>query len=138
MNHYSLNAKDFSEKLGVQRSNISHLLSGRNKPSVGFITSLTEHFPEVEVKWLLHGKGDMITIVKGAAEREEVTIVNDKEQPVKEVVTPKLKEDTSVTSQPTQRDNTTSKERRVKHILVVYTNGDVEQFAPQNFMNSNG
>ena len=80
----------------------------------------------------------MITIVKGAAEREEVTIVNDKEQPVKEVVTPKLKEDTSVTSQPTQRDNTTSKERRVKHILVVYTNGDVEQFAPQNFMNSNG
>ena len=57
LDHYRLSAAAFAEKLGVQRSGISHLLSGRNKPSLEFVMKLTATFPEVDLYWLLNGKG---------------------------------------------------------------------------------
>ncbi len=57
LEHYGLSAAAFAGKLGVQRSGISHLLSGRNKPSMDFVLKLTATFPEVDLYWLLNGKG---------------------------------------------------------------------------------
>ncbi|MCH7524064.1 MAG: helix-turn-helix transcriptional regulator, partial [Bacteroidetes bacterium] len=50
-------ASSFAEKIGVQRSSISHILSGRNKPSLDFILKVLSSYPEVELYWLLNGKG---------------------------------------------------------------------------------
>jgi transcriptional regulator with XRE-family HTH domain len=55
---YSLSASSFADKIGVQRSSISHILSGRNKPSLEFVMKVLSSFPEVELYWLLNGKGD--------------------------------------------------------------------------------
>lgn len=55
--YYGLTASSFADKINVQRSSISHLLSGRNKPSLDFILKVIENFPEVELLWLLNGKG---------------------------------------------------------------------------------
>lgn len=55
----NLTASQFADLIGVQRSNISHILSGRNKPSLDFIMKITEHFPTVSIDWLLNGKGEM-------------------------------------------------------------------------------
>lgn len=63
MRHYNLQAKAMAELCGVQRTAISHILSGRNRPSVGFIGQLSEAFPELNTRWLLHGKGAMFTSV---------------------------------------------------------------------------
>jgi len=54
---YGETASSFSERIEVQRSTISHLLSGRNKPSLDFIMKVLSSFPEVELYWLLNGKG---------------------------------------------------------------------------------
>lgn len=51
-------ASSFAEKIGVQRSSISHILSGRNKPSLDFILKILNTYPEVELHWLLNGKGN--------------------------------------------------------------------------------
>lgn len=56
--YYGLSASSFADKINVQRSSISHLLSGRNKPSLDFILKVMESFPEVELLWLLNGKGN--------------------------------------------------------------------------------
>lgn len=56
MENYSLNASAFADKIGVQRSSISHLLSGRNKPSLDFVLKIQEFFPEVNLYWILNGK----------------------------------------------------------------------------------
>lgn len=56
--YYGLTASSFADKINVQRSSISHLLSGRNKPSLDFILKVMERFPEVELLWLLNGKGN--------------------------------------------------------------------------------
>ncbi|MDT0554896.1 helix-turn-helix domain-containing protein [Patiriisocius hiemis] len=54
---YGLSATAFSEKIDFNRSTISHLLSGRNKPSLEFVMKVVQTFPEVELYWLLNGKG---------------------------------------------------------------------------------
>jgi transcriptional regulator with XRE-family HTH domain len=54
---YDESASSFAEKIGVQRSSISHILSGRNKPSLDFIMKILSSYPEVELYWLLNGKG---------------------------------------------------------------------------------
>ncbi|MFD1605047.1 helix-turn-helix domain-containing protein [Flavobacterium artemisiae] len=58
LEYYSLNASSFADKIGVQRSSMSHLLSGRNKPSLDFVMKITEVFPEVDLYWLLNGTGN--------------------------------------------------------------------------------
>jgi len=52
-------ASKFAEMIGVQPSNISHLLSGRNKPSLDFILKVCETFPDISIDWLMFGKGVM-------------------------------------------------------------------------------
>ncbi len=54
---YGESASSFAEKIGVQRSSISHILSGRNKPSLDFVLKVLSSFPEVELYWLMNGKG---------------------------------------------------------------------------------
>lgn len=55
--YYELSASAFADAIGVQRSSISHLLSGRNKPSLDFVLKVVKAFPEVNLYWLLNGKG---------------------------------------------------------------------------------
>jgi transcriptional regulator with XRE-family HTH domain len=57
LDYYSLNASSFADKIGVQRSSMSHLLSGRNKPSLDFILKIDDFFPDVDLYWILNGKG---------------------------------------------------------------------------------
>lgn len=53
----NINATQLAEIMSIQRSGISHILSGRNKPGTDFIIKLKESFPEFSLDWLLMGKG---------------------------------------------------------------------------------
>jgi transcriptional regulator with XRE-family HTH domain len=57
MQFYDLTASAFADRIGVQRSSISHLLTGRNKPSLEFVLKVEKSFGEVDLYWLLYGKG---------------------------------------------------------------------------------
>lgn len=56
MDAHKLNAGSFADKIGVQRSNVSHVLSGRNKPSFDFMEKLLLAFPRVSAEWLFTGR----------------------------------------------------------------------------------
>ncbi|MDY2586671.1 helix-turn-helix domain-containing protein [Winogradskyella aquimaris] len=58
IDYYDETASSFAEKIGVQRSSISHILTGRNKPSLDFVMKILHSYPEVELYWLLNGKGE--------------------------------------------------------------------------------
>jgi transcriptional regulator with XRE-family HTH domain len=53
-----LTASGFADELGVQRSGISHILNGRNKPSLDLLEKILRHFPEISPDWLILGKGE--------------------------------------------------------------------------------
>ena len=55
MKSNELSSAQFAEKLGVQRSGISHILSGRNKPSLDLISKIHFKFDSVSIQWLLFG-----------------------------------------------------------------------------------
>lgn len=55
-----LTSSEFADAIDVQRSSISHITSGRNKPSLDFLIKVKEHFPELEWDWLINGIGAML------------------------------------------------------------------------------
>jgi len=60
MDYKSISAGELSSLIDVQRSNISHILNGRNKPGASFIEKLLLSFPDLNARWLFTGEGDMI------------------------------------------------------------------------------
>ena len=62
ISHYGLSVSSFADKIGVQRSSISHLLNGRNKPSLDFVLKVIQTYPEVNLYWLLNGKGEFPSV----------------------------------------------------------------------------
>ncbi|MEI6684262.1 MAG: helix-turn-helix transcriptional regulator [Bacteroidota bacterium] len=62
-----LTPSQFADEIGIQRSGISHIISGRNKPSLEFVMKILKRFPDVGAEWLLYG-----TKVSGNANPTEV------------------------------------------------------------------
>lgn len=86
LEHYQLTASAFADKIGVQRSSISHLLAGRNKPSLEFVLKVVKSFPEVNMYWLLNGKGKFPQETKNSLSAKPIyPKQTDKTLPTKEV-----------------------------------------------------
>lgn len=78
----NLTAKQFAELMEIQPSNVSHLLNGRNKPSIDFLIKLKEIFPEYNFDWIIMGKKP-ITINEPNPvnnEQNEIKFENDDEK----------------------------------------------------------
>ncbi len=53
---HNLTPSAFADQIGVQRSNVSHVLSGRNKPGLDFLEKILLNFPRVNANWLITGR----------------------------------------------------------------------------------
>ena len=60
MEHEGLTPSKFAEAIGIQRSAMSHIISGRNNPSLDVLIKILERFTYVDSDWLLFGKGNMM------------------------------------------------------------------------------
>ncbi|MDH6311804.1 transcriptional regulator with XRE-family HTH domain [Parabacteroides sp. PFB2-10] len=59
MEQEKLSYSRFAEEIGIQRAAMSHIINGRNNPSLDVITKILQRFPEINTDWLLFGKGRM-------------------------------------------------------------------------------
>jgi plasmid maintenance system antidote protein VapI len=75
LNTYQITSTRLADQIGVQRSSISHILSGRNKPSYDFIYKFLQHYPEIDPRWLIMGEGKMYQ------KRQQASIPFDQENP---------------------------------------------------------
>ena len=73
---------EFADAIGVQPSNISHIMSGRNKPSLDLVMKVLKKFPEIRSEWLINGVGSMTkdySLVneedKGKAEKKPINTI---------------------------------------------------------------
>ena len=62
MKCYNLSSSQFADKTGIQRASVSHILSGRNKPSLEVMLKIYESFPGLDMKWLMTGVGEEPTV----------------------------------------------------------------------------
>ncbi len=54
-----LSSSQFADTIKLQRSSLSHVLSGRNKPSLDFVMKIKTAFNRISLEWLLFGEGAM-------------------------------------------------------------------------------
>jgi len=83
MDYANINAGELANRLEVQRSNISHILNGRNKPSAAFIEKMLNVFPDLNARWLLTGEGSMINSALLPTAEQLSETIKYKQQPVK-------------------------------------------------------
>lgn len=89
INFYNLSPSAFADKIGVQRSALSHVLSGRNKPSLDFIVKIKKAFPDISMDWLTLGMGRMLqtddnnndTILKESDDLDGVEMIKNENKP---------------------------------------------------------
>lgn len=144
LDYYSLNASSFADKIGVQRSSMSHLLSGRNKPSLDFVMKIMEVFPEVDLYWILNGKGSF--------PKTEDESLNVRQEIVSEIVKPlppislneniltgdlfseiNYKEDDkseTINAAEVKNSNFNSEEGEIEKIIFFYKNGTFKVYIP--------
>ena len=72
----------FAEEIGVQPSGISHILSGRNNPSLDFIMKMLEKYRFLSTEWLLFGRGTMYKDTKMQSLFDEFNSLNGADKSV--------------------------------------------------------
>lgn len=119
LNYFNLNASAFADKIGVQRSSLSHLLSGRNKPSLEFVIKITEAFPEVDLYWFLLNKGSF---------PKSNSIENHL---ISEEIQPKKKEEISKPEVIKSEKAIFQDQEDVEKIIIFYNNGTFKTYLPK-------
>ncbi len=106
-----ISAGELATLLEVQRSNISHILNGRNKPGASLIEKMLIVFPELNARWLLTGEGNMLD--EGGNNNPTVKSVRE--------------ENASFIK---QNDNKkiVSGEKQIEKIVLLYTDGTFVSF----------
>jgi transcriptional regulator with XRE-family HTH domain len=132
LDYYNLSASAFADKINVQRSSLSHLLSGRNKPSLDFIIKVIEVFPEVDLYWILNGKG---TFPKS---EKNISVQSAKQEVASdEINSPDLFSTIQMNSKSLPENNEIEKKtislsnsevKTIERIVIFYTDGSFKNY----------
>lgn len=134
IDYKNITAGELAARLGVQRSNISHVLNGRNKPGASFLESFLNEFPEINARWLLTGHGDMLVsnretvsgiMASGSRVKEENSIEKTTENIVRSEPDPAYRPEKE--NGPKTPD---SLERKIDRIVVLYTDKTFVDYKP--------
>ena len=143
LDYYSLNASSFADKIGVQRSSLSHLLSGRNKPSLDFILKILDVFPDVDLYWILNGKGSFPKNTEQPNNNEnkveQVIKQNIPAPPPSEIIPDNLFSKIIMTTSVPQLENSKIENQNstknqnddgIDKIVIFYKNGTFKSYVP--------
>lgn len=70
----------FADNINVVRASVSHILAGRNKPGYEFISGLMRYYPNLNLEWLMFGKGKMYKDAHSEAISQENTIFSNTDE----------------------------------------------------------
>ena len=126
MDYYEISAALLAEKIEVQRSSISHILSGRNKPSLEFVLKILKAFPEVELYWLLNGVGNFPKQAEITASAP--TLFSEIETPEVKIDEPKTV--TKQTNHIVEHERKENSDQEIERIVIFYKNGSFKNYTP--------
>lgn len=152
MKCYELSPSQFADRTGIQRASVSHILSGRNKPSLEVMLKIFDAFPGIDMKWLMTGIGEepVNEAVQPASQNtffpddnalRSSVHKNEVQQEVAAVMP--LVQQTALQhrqnqskpqrKQPQSRQQAPSQEqtRRIKEVRIYYTDGTYEILLPE-------
>ena len=130
-----LSASKFADIIGVQRSSMSHILSGRNNPSLDFIQKIMRSFPQISGDWLISGSGEMHKNHEAASLFQEV-IKDEEPAPYYSPQPPKLKKEPVEAPQP-KADQMPDLDmtaflsgKKIEKVVVFYSDKTFKEYNP--------
>lgn len=152
----NLTPSQFADRIGIQRSGLSHILSGRNNPSLDFVQKVLAAFPDLNPNWFLQGEGRMYDNLsesetgrntplftpmendlpeqKSLFQEEKDPVSEPVSLPVSETVLPPanemkpLHENISVQTTPASSVKTAEQKPKIRRILLFYEDGTFEEY----------
>lgn len=133
-----ITSSKFADEIGVQRSSISHTMSGRNKPSLDLIIKIIERYRYINSEWLITGRGEPYKSLNKEnsnlfsdiedEETEQNQVMDEKEHfidlPNKSEAD--IKKDTE-----NKTEQKVSKAKHIKKIMIFYSDNSFEELMPK-------
>ena len=114
-----LNAAKFADRIGVQRSNLSHVLTGRNKPGIDFIEKVLIAFPNIDANWLISGNKQRRAEDSNVNRPEESNVKSEDS----------IDQNRGLDNQSQQKSiNLNKQQGKVDKIIVFYSDNSFEEF----------
>ena len=137
----NISQAQLADTLQVARAGVSHILAGRNKPSYDFLTSLMQRFPQLNIEWLMFGKGKMYKTETTVQEKNETTLLfNDYDlfdEPASTaseadntLPEPQVEIKNQISNEIENLSNTlqlSAKQRNVKKIIILFDDGTFQE-----------
>lgn len=133
----NISQAQFADTINVVRASVSHVLAGRNNPSYDFIKAIMNNYPNLNMEWLILGKGKMYreqVLSPAPAEKSEsidlFSFTEDEISPSNPVERPEVQTISTTSSDIETADNrnkTTEKQRVVSKIIILYDDGSYQE-----------
>lgn len=128
-----LSPAKFADILGIQRSGLSHILSGRNKPGYEFISKLLLKFPTVSAEWVITGKGKMYKQELVQEQPIDRKMENSRDLFSSQIVEPpKVENQLRENSIKIENKPETRKNRVLTKIIMIYDDMTFEEIKPSS------
>lgn len=156
----NITARQFAEEIGIQPSGMSHIMGGRNNPSLDFVTKVIRRYPEIDANWLLLGRGEMYTsgvpipqtmespapqeatLFSELEEKPATPVVQTYNPPAEEKETPAVEQPANKVSEPSDyvpayiaippEKPVHDEPRSLTRLLFIYSDGTFETYLPSN------
>ena len=104
----NLSASSFAKMIGVQRSSISHILSGRNNPSLDLLLKIHNAFNYISLEWLILGDNSMEKTLEETQNIDKSELIID------------------------EKELSDNKQSLLREIVYYYNDGSFERFFPKS------
>lgn len=125
IDYKGLTPSKFADIIGIQRSRISHIMSGRNNASIDVVTKIVNKFPEIELKWLMTGEGEMLSSNINLFSEEPA--YNNYE----EITNYESDEELKASNTYKEKHIFQSSDKKIERIIVFYTDSSFKEFKPE-------
>jgi transcriptional regulator with XRE-family HTH domain len=118
----------FADEIGVQRSSISHILNGRNNPSLDFVIKVVTRFRHINLAWLMLGKGEMLgseIVISESTAKPNPTIFSELLEASSEADVLNVDELSE-----NQVDKSINTSRQVSKIVIFYSDSSFSMYNP--------
>lgn len=134
MEYKSLTASQFADAMEVPRAVVSHVLSGRNKPSLDVIIKIASTYSDVNLDWLLLGNGEMLNTLAVHFPEHPLEVAAEDELPQEDQVANNGRHEPDIVQKRLAdvgaADQAKENTRSIKQVMMFYSDGTFETFKP--------
>lgn len=129
----NISPSHFADEIGIQRSSISHIIAGRNKPSLDIVQKIIKRFPDLGINWILEDEDlpESISEIK-PFKADNYTMFNGQKNGIASLAESRRN---NLPNQNSGYQNVESEssmppaiEKKVERILIFYSDGTFQEF----------